>query len=95
MDHQHVLRQAVLFLPDPRGAGLAQAFQISSVRPSVRPSVSIWFNFVLHDQYTLDPQYFYRFRTPYKMIRGAPHPTKEPNIFKASALWADAFYKSK
>jgi hypothetical protein len=28
-----------VFLPDPRGAGLAQAFQISSVRPYVRPSV--------------------------------------------------------
>ena len=42
------------------------------VRPYVRTSVSIWFNFVLHGQYTSDPQYFYRFRTPYKMtIRGA------------------------
>ena len=49
------------------------------VRPSIRPSVSIWFSFTLHGknklphaQYTLDPQYFYRFLTPYKMtIRGA------------------------
>ena len=29
----------LVFLPDPRGAGLHEAFQISSVRPSVRPSV--------------------------------------------------------
>ena len=28
-----------IFLPDPRGAGLDEAFQISSVRTSVRPSV--------------------------------------------------------
>ena len=64
------------YLPDPRGAGLHEAFQFSSVRPSVRTSVrtsvSNSFSLLLLGQYTSDPQYFYRFRTPYKMtIRGA------------------------
>ena len=69
--------KATLFLPDPRGAGLHEAFQISSVHTYVRPyfrtSVStLDFSFIPHAQFTSDPQYFYRFRTPYKMtIRGA------------------------
>ena len=42
------------------------------IRTSVRPYVSNSFSLLLLDQYTSDPQYFYRFRTPYKMtIRGA------------------------
>ena len=48
-------------LPDPRGAGLQEAFQFLSVRTSVTNS----FSCVLLGQYTSDPQYFYRFRTPY------------------------------
>ena len=67
----------MIFLPDPRGAGLHEAFQISSVRPYVRtyvrPYVStLDFSFILHPQFTSDPQYFYRFRTSYVLtIRGA------------------------
>ena len=66
-----------IFLPDPRGAGLHEGFQISSVRASVRPSVRTYvakldFSFILHAQFTSDPQYFYRFRTSYVLtIRGA------------------------
>ena len=41
-----------LLLTDPRGAGLQEDFQFLSVRPSV----SIWFSFVLVGQYTSDPQ---------------------------------------
>ena len=42
------------------------------VRTYVRTSVSNLFSLLLLGQYTSDPQYFYRFRTPYKMtIRGA------------------------
>ena len=69
------------FLPDPRGDGLHEAFQISSartyvrtyVRPYVRTYVStLDFSFILHAQFTSDPQYFYRFRTSYVLtIRGA------------------------
>ena len=70
-------KPCLIFLPDPRGDGLHEAFQISSVRTSVRtyvrPSVStLDFSFILHAQFTSDPQYFYRFRTSYVLtIRGA------------------------
>ena len=58
-----------MFLPDPRGDGLDEAFQISSVRPYVS---TLDFSFILHAQFTSDPQYFYRFRTSYVLtIRGA------------------------
>ena len=42
-------------------------------RAYVRTSVStLDFSFILHAQFTSDPQYFYRFRSPYIMtIRGA------------------------
>ena len=51
--------------------------------PYVRPSVTNLFSCVLLCQYTSDPQYFYRFRTPYKLlvgglIRGAPDPPNPP-----------------
>ena len=61
------------FLPDPRGAGLHEAFQFSFVRPSVRTYVAkLDFSFILQAQFTSDPQYFYRFRTSYVLtIRGA------------------------
>ena len=46
--------------------------RLSRSCPSVRTSLSIWLNFFLNGQYTSDPQYIYRFWTPYKMtIRGA------------------------
>ena len=40
------------FLPDPRGAGLQEAFKLLSFRTSV----SIWFSCILHRQYTSDLQ---------------------------------------
>ena len=58
-------------------AGLHEAFQILSVRPYIRTSVrtsvsTLDISFILHAQYTLDPQYFFRFRTSYVLtIRGA------------------------
>ena len=65
--NQYTNRTGAFSLPDPRGAGLHEAFQISSVRPSVRTSVStLDFSFILHAQFTSDPQYFYRFRTSYQ-----------------------------
>ena len=71
------------YLPDPGRAGLHEAFQFLSVRPYVRPSVNPYvsnsFSLLLLSQYTLDPQYFYRFRTPYKMtIRGADYRCPRP-----------------
>ena len=55
----------------------------TSVRTYVRPSVSNSFSCVLRGQFTLDPKYFYRFWTPYKMAirgpdKGAPHPPDPP-----------------
>ena len=68
-----------LFFAGPRRGRPTRGFSIFVrtyvrlyVRPYVRPSVSNSFSLLLLDQYTSDPQYFYRFRTPYKMtIRGA------------------------
>ena len=50
------------------------------VRTSVRPSVStLDFSFILHAQFTSDPQYFYRLRTSYVLtIRGADHKLPRP-----------------
>ena len=63
-----------------------------SVRPSVNPLVSNLFSCVLLGQYTSDPQYFYRFRTPYKMtIRVAdqkcPQPPNPPYGGPKYILW--------
>ena len=55
-------------LPDPRRADLHEDFKFLYVRTYVSNS----FSCVLLGQYTSDPPYAYRFRTPYKMtIRGA------------------------
>ena len=56
------------FLPNPRGDGIQKAFKLVYVHMSVRTFVSIWFSCVLLGQFMLDPQYFYIFGTPYKMI---------------------------
>ena len=50
------------------------------VRAYVRTCVStLDFSFILHAQFTSDPQYFYRFRTSYVLtIRGADHRFPRP-----------------
>ena len=71
------------FWPDPRGAGLHEAFQILSVRTSVRPYVPTYvstldFSFILHAQFTSDPQYFYRFQTGYWLLGGLVTSSPDP-----------------
>ena len=54
--------------------------RLSRFCPYVRPYVStLDFSFILHAQFTSDPQYFYRLRTSYVLtIRGADH--KFPHV---------------
>ena len=50
----------VSFLPDPRGAGFS-TFVCLSAHMSVCMYVSALISFILHGQYTSDPQEFLRF----------------------------------
>ena len=72
-------------MPDSRGAGLHEAFQIWSVRLYICPSVRLHFNlcFILHRQFTLDPNILTFSGPPIKLlvgglIRGAPDPPNPP-----------------
>ena len=88
----------IMFLLDPIGSNLPEAFQILSVslyvRPSVHPYACLHLNlcFILQGQFTSDPNIFYQSWTPNKMtirglIRSAQDPPNPPRIWGAKIFW--------